>query len=60
MFLLVKNQNTYTWSSSDNSIGKQEQIQTNLLKYVFENSYDLQSQHILSNVISYFKYRGLP
>lgn len=50
----------YPWSCGDHSVGKQEEIQPNFLKYVLKDADHLQSQHVLPDVVANFENSGLP
>lgn len=50
----------YSWSRCDDPIRKQIQLQSDGLKDVLKNPDDLQSEHILPDVISDFENSRLP
>ena len=48
------------WGGSDDAVRIQEEIQSDRLKDVLKERNDLQRQHILPNVVAYFKNGSLP
>ena len=51
---------TYSTSCGHHTVWNQVQTEPHRMEHVFEELYDLKSQHVLSDVIPHFEYGSLP